>query len=132
MVTSHGLGELDPQVFGLQRVDNNNIELLRERAIKYFRLTADDAVVFVTTEGFLANNELVSMLRRHERAMNLSPDKIFLSHKGADKPLVREYERTLRALGFDPWLDELSMSAGAELERALLRGFNESCAVVFL
>lgn len=57
--------------------------------------------------------------------------KIFLSHKSVDKPLVYRYYHALRLLGFDPWLDESNMSAGANLERELLRGFEESCAAVF-
>lgn len=57
--------------------------------------------------------------------------KIFLSHKSADKPLVYRYFYALRTVGFDPWLDESNMPAGANLERELLRGFEESCAAVF-
>ena len=57
--------------------------------------------------------------------------KVFLSHKGSDKPRVREFKKTLELLGFDPWLDEDSMRAGAELERAILKGFSDSCAAVF-
>jgi len=57
--------------------------------------------------------------------------KIFLSHKGVDKTLVRGYFDTLRLLEFEPWLDEDAMVAGAELERTLLRGFADSCAAVF-
>ncbi|MGT2429380.1 TIR domain-containing protein [Cupriavidus basilensis] len=48
--------------------------------------------------------------------------KIFLSHKSADKPLVRQFKQTLDELGFDPWLDEDAMNAGAELERAPAQG----------
>ncbi|MFO0822821.1 MAG: toll/interleukin-1 receptor domain-containing protein [Gemmataceae bacterium] len=57
--------------------------------------------------------------------------KIFLSHKGADKPLVREYFQLLKTLGFDPWLDEDAMPAGTPLERGILQGFEDSCAAVF-
>lgn len=57
--------------------------------------------------------------------------RIFLSHKSVDKPLVYRYYNALKELGFDPWLDEPNMSAGANLERELLRGFQESCAAVF-
>lgn len=63
----------------------------------------------------------------------LSPKevKIFLSHKSVDKPLVYRYYHALKEVGFDPWLDEPNMAAGANLERELLRGFEESCAAVF-
>jgi hypothetical protein len=57
--------------------------------------------------------------------------KIFLSHKGADKPTVREFFRVLRTIGFDPWLDEDAMVAGTPLERGILEGFEQSCAAVF-
>ncbi|OYV06438.1 MAG: hypothetical protein CFE26_06300 [Verrucomicrobiales bacterium VVV1] len=63
--------------------------------------------------------------------MGLCPMRIFLSHKGADKPMVREFKRTLEELGFDPWLDEDAMTAGVELERGILQGFKDSCAAVF-
>jgi len=57
--------------------------------------------------------------------------KIFLSHKSVDKPMVYRYYHALKEVGFDPWLDEPSMAAGANLEREVLRGFEESCAAVF-
>lgn len=57
--------------------------------------------------------------------------RIFLSHKSVDKPMVFRYYNALKQVGFDPWLDEPNMSAGANLERELLRGFEESCAAVF-
>jgi hypothetical protein len=57
--------------------------------------------------------------------------KIFLSHKGVDKPRIRQYFRVLKTLGFDPWLDEDAMVAGTPLERGLLEGFEHSCAAVF-
>lgn len=57
--------------------------------------------------------------------------KIFLSHKSVDKPLVYRYYHALKEVDFDPWLDEPNMPAGANLERALFQGFEESCAAVF-
>ncbi|MFL5340519.1 MAG: toll/interleukin-1 receptor domain-containing protein [Gemmataceae bacterium] len=57
--------------------------------------------------------------------------RIFLSHKGADKPTVRTYYTLLKELGFDPWLDEEDMPAGTELHRGILDGFEQSCAAVF-
>lgn len=59
------------------------------------------------------------------------PKKIFLSHKGIDKPKVRDYFNILKSIGFNPWLDEDAMVAGVPLERALLDGMKESCASVF-
>lgn len=57
--------------------------------------------------------------------------RIFLSHKSVDKPLVYRYHKALKELGFEPWLDESDMPAGASLEREIFRGFAESCAAVF-
>lgn len=59
------------------------------------------------------------------------PKDIFLSHKTANKVLVREVSTTLDALGYSPWLDEDRMKAGVNLERGLLQGFEDSCAAVF-
>lgn len=60
-----------------------------------------------------------------------SPQSIFLSHKWHDKEMVREYARTLVALGLQPWLDEDAMPAGTSLERGLYKGMENSCAAVF-
>lgn len=59
------------------------------------------------------------------------PKKIFLSHKGVNKPIVRDFSNTLSAIGYIPWLDEDAMVAGESLERALLNGMKQSCAAVF-
>ena len=57
--------------------------------------------------------------------------RIFLSHRGVDKALVRGYKLTLELLGLEPWLDEDDMPAGSELERGLQLGMKNSCAAVF-
>ena len=57
--------------------------------------------------------------------------RIFLSHKSANKPLVEKYHKVLAELGYSPWLDEFDMPAGTNLNRGILDGINESCAVVF-
>lgn len=57
--------------------------------------------------------------------------KVFLSHKGADKPRVRQFFSVLKELGYAPWLDEDAMPAGSELHRGILQGFKDSCAAVF-
>lgn len=59
------------------------------------------------------------------------PKKVFLSHKGSNKTMVREYFHVLKELGFDPWLDEDAMVAGDTLDRGILAGMKESCACVF-
>ena len=70
--------------------------------------------------------------RRYQELLEMEkPKDIFLSHKSVDKHLVREIARTLSAIGFQPWLDEDKMKAGANLERAIREGFTTSCAAVF-
>ncbi len=59
------------------------------------------------------------------------PVKIFLSHKGVNKAMVRRFHSILKLMGLDPWLDEDAMPAGTELERGILKGFEDSCAAVF-
>lgn len=60
-----------------------------------------------------------------------SKTKIFLSHKGPDKPMVERFHKTLELLGFSPWLDTEAMAGGTELHRGIRQGFKDSCAVVF-
>ena len=57
--------------------------------------------------------------------------RIFLSHKSVDKPIVQRYYDALKQAGFSPWLDDTDMPAGTDFERAILQGFEESCAAVF-
>ncbi len=128
--TSSGLGELPRALFGVDTIDNSNKQSIRRRIEKHFNIKPNDAVVFVDPDGHLGN-ELEIILQKHEYVMGLIPMKIFLSHKGADKVMVREFKKTFAELGFDPWLDEDAMTAGTELERGILRGFTESCAAVF-
>jgi hypothetical protein len=64
--------------------------------------------------------------------MKISDSKrIFLSHKGVDKTLVNNFKVALETMGFAPWLDDDAMPAGTSLERGLLQGMQDSCAVVF-
>ncbi|MDP5134637.1 toll/interleukin-1 receptor domain-containing protein [Rheinheimera baltica] len=81
--------------------------------------------------------EVAGLLREHELKNYMDkiemekPKEIFLSHKSADKALVREIAKTLEAMGHSPWLDEDKMKAGANLERSIRDGFITSCAAVF-
>ena len=84
--------------------------------------------------------EVVNLASPEARAVQAVPfaripgpneTKIFLSHKTVDKPLVYRYYDALRQVGFDPWLDDPNMAAGADLVTEIVRGFEESCAAVF-
>lgn len=58
-------------------------------------------------------------------------NKIFLSHKSKNKPHVREFNSTLKLIGYDTLIDEDFISAGSSLDRTLLKGMKDSCAAVF-
>ncbi|MFT5893114.1 MAG: hypothetical protein ACI9Y7_003233 [Dokdonia sp.] len=69
---------------------------------------------------------------RKENLKTMSYQKrIFLSHKTANKEIVREYKKTLSVLGYNPWIDEQDMPAGTVAHRAISEGFKDSCAVIF-
>lgn len=57
--------------------------------------------------------------------------KVFLSHKGVNKELVKEYNNVLMELGYETWLDEDAMKAGENPDRSIQKGFKESCAAIF-
>ncbi len=77
------------------------------------------------------NGDIIKFVITEEYMREITPKRIFLSHNGADKNMIREYHQTLKILGFEPWLDEEAMVAGANLERALLEGMKNSCAAIF-
>jgi hypothetical protein len=130
MKSSSGIGELSYGIIGYETISSDNKSQVRERVIKHFRLNRQDAV-FIFDNGGNIDDDLKYTLLQQKIEMGLCPMKIFLSHKGADKPMVREFKRTLEELGFNPWLDEDAMTAGVELERSILKGFKDSCAAVF-
>ena len=124
------LGEIDEATVGLSGLDAHTVEEGRRRLEGYLSPGSRDALLLIPPDGRI-EAELDNMMNRHERTQGMTSMKVFLSHKGADKPKVREFKKTLDLLGFSPWLDEDSMRAGTELERGILRGFSESCAAVF-
>ncbi|MGO9429270.1 toll/interleukin-1 receptor domain-containing protein [Rhodoblastus sp.] len=130
-VESNGVGELSDALIGANSIDESNREIVRSKIETHFMLQPRDGVVFIEHNSKLSHSELVALTYRHELALGLAPMKIFLSHKGFDKPLVRKFKTTLVLLGFDPWLDEDNMPAGTKLERGILKGFDDSCAAVF-
>jgi hypothetical protein len=78
-----------------------------------------------------ATQTTVNFLFTYQDMIEAQSKKIFLSHKGIDKPIVRAYFNVLNTLGFDPWIDEDALVSGTELERGILKGFKDSCAAVF-
>lgn len=131
MAYSSGLGELAPGLVGSEDINDSTLESVRERLLRHFRANLDDALVLVPPSGNLLTSELEKMLVRHEAALGIAKMKIFLSHKSPDKALVRDFKSVLEVLGFDAWLDEDAMPAGAQLNRSILKGMQDSCAAIF-
>lgn len=77
------------------------------------------------------NIPIVSFSASKEEIEANFPKKIFLSHRGSNKGMVREYFNVLKELGYEPWLDEDAMAAGVTLDRGILEGMKDSCACVF-
>lgn len=116
---------------GVTSVLSQNIDSVRDKVRSSFRLSSMDSVVILAIDGSNLGSELQKLLESHEFVMGVKKMKIFLSHKGADKPLVRLYKQTLELLGFEVWLDEDAMPAGTALHRGILQGFKDSCAAIF-
>jgi len=131
MKTIYGIGDLPSSLIGTNGINPTNINSVRKKLAKHFQATSKDAIFILKEHLSNIQTELIEILKQHESTLGLTPMKIFLSHKGIDKPKVREYKEVLSLLGFDIWLDEDAMSAGAELERELLQGFKDSCAAIF-
>lgn len=126
-----GVGELPRSAIGFDDINDQNLETVRENLYRHFRTNLDDGILIAPPTGEIRQDEFNKMLLRHETAMGLARMKIFLSHKSPDKTMVRGYKALLDTLGFDAWLDEESMPAGAQLDRSLLQGMQDSCAAVF-
>jgi hypothetical protein len=139
----HSIPEvLIPRLAGeLSRGGKSALKRLISRSLN---LTSRDFVVFInvtetaTEGGYFVKfsqadlvEEALEAMEQHKTALGISNNKIFLSHKGVDKLLVRDYKSTLDLLGFDTWLDEDAMPAGTSLDRGISQGFRDSCAVVF-
>lgn len=130
-LVSSSVVDFTPITLGVEELNYENIEKVREKIRNDFQLVPRDSVVILKMNGENLSSELENLLKRHEVVMGVVGMKIFLSHKGIDKEIVRNYKNTLELLGFDPWLDEDAMHAGVELERGIKQGFNESCAAIF-
>lgn len=126
-----GLGEI-PEVFiGVSEINKENIHIARKNLERNYSVPQNGAVVILQSAWINIEEEISSLMKKHEMYLGLRSRKIFLSHKSVDKPIVREFKLTLDILGFETWLDETAMHAGVELERALLKGFEDSCAAIF-
>lgn len=130
-VSFSGGSEIPPSLIGVKSISAETMSIARRELEKHFLASPYDCLFILKEDMSNLQSEFELALQKHEYALGLIPMKIFLSHKGVDKPKVREFKKTLQSIGFDPWIDEDAMPAGAKLERSLLQGFKDSCAVVF-
>lgn len=121
------LWKIDLDILKKQAEVFQKLEYLEGKIIVQPEIEHDEELVFNKKR----KKTYIKFIVTVEEIMESKPKKIFLSHKGIDKPIVRDYKKTLEILGYEPWLDEDSLVAGKELERGLLQGFKESCAAVF-
>jgi TIR domain-containing protein len=143
----------------LQRAQNELTALLSQNQVEWLRPSSQNLWLFRSqmfkdqfpdffNEAWLQGDVLIPMDRDVQRRHNedftycrfvVTPDviedqmpkKVFLSHKGVDKPMVRRYKDALESVGIAAWLDEDAMTAGVELERGISDGFEQSSAAVF-
>lgn len=66
-----------------------------------------------------------------ERRRAMENARIFLSHKGVNKPLVEKVDRALRLLNLSTWFDKEDLVAGDPLVRGVDRAFAACSAAVF-
>lgn len=125
-----GLGEISPASIGVENITEDNCDTVRLKLEELLGLKPQDGIIFLRDQK-VAKTEFLKLLDKHIMVMGGGAMKIFLSHKGINKPMVREFSETFALFGFKPWLDEDAMAAGVELERGILQGFKESCAAVF-
>ena len=118
-------------ILGVTLINESNIDTVRESIRKKRFLKKEDSVVILKSDGSNLNTELYKLLFYHEIVMGIINMKLFLSHKGSDKDMIREYKKTLEEMGFDVWLDEDAMPAGTQLHKGILQGFKDSCAAIF-
>jgi hypothetical protein len=80
--------------------------------------------------GLRPQTDIVLVLNREEVTLS-QQSRIFLSHKSANKEMVKRFRDVLEELGFQPWLDEDDGRAGDNPHRLFLDGMKASCAAVF-
>ena len=74
--------------------------------------------------------ELIWAWAERER-QKVESARIFLSHKGVNKPLVEKIDAALCNLNLRPWLDKHDLPVGEPLVRGVDDAFSNCCAAVF-
>ncbi len=126
-----GIGDdINKSVVKVDKITNENKQEVRYLIEQYLDLDDKDGVLFLSVD-IPFQEECYLLMKKHEKVMGIKPNKIFLSHKSANKDFVRNVNTSLKSIGYSTWFDEESMNAGANLNRAIMKGFAESCSVVF-
>lgn len=131
LIESNGIGEISQGIVGVEDISQENIHIARKSMEKYFQVKEGELLFILKKDMSNIEHEFELAMKKQEKYLGLSFMKIFLSHKSLNKPKVRKFKSLLTTLGFQVWLDEDDMPAGDKLERALLKGFQESCAAIF-
>lgn len=66
-----------------------------------------------------------------ERRSDVENSRIFLSHKGINKPLIDKIDRALRLINLKTWFDRDDLNAGDPLVRGVHGAFDGCAAAVF-
>ena len=80
-----------------------------------------------------AGDEVASLIQgwAQARRRDMENSRIFLSHKGINKPLVEKIDRALRLLNLKTWFDVDDLAAGDALVRGVDNAFAGCAAAVF-
>lgn len=80
-----------------------------------------------------AGEEVAKLVERWAQARrhDMENSRIFLSHKGVNKPLVERIDRALRMLNLKTWFDRDDLAAGDTLVRGVDNAFSTCSAAVF-
>ncbi len=66
-----------------------------------------------------------------KRRLQVENSRIFLSHKGVNKPLIEKVDAALRLVGLQTWFDKDDLAAGDPLVRGVDNAFAHCSAAVF-
>lgn len=80
-----------------------------------------------------AGLEIAKLIKNwaEERRRDMENSRIFLSHKGVNKPLVEKIDCALRLLNLKTWFDRDDLAAGDTLVRGVDKAFAGCAAAVF-
>lgn len=80
-----------------------------------------------------AGKEVATLIQNwaEARRRDVENSRIFLSHKGVNKPLIEKIDRALRLLNLKTWFDRDDLAAGDPLVRGVDSAFSGCAAAVF-